>query len=598
MARRGSKPSATAGTDATAVSPAAAGLAAFRRALAVIILFSVTVNLLALSVPIYLLQITDRVLVSHSVDTLLLLTILALGAVLTLAILDGLRRVILTRVAARFELALGGDVLATSVEAATLGAVESTQGLRDLSLVRAFIASPVLPLLIDIPMAPLYLFVVYLINPQLGLLALVAAIILLLLAVLNQALTAPPATRATAHGLAALSTAQAHVRNAEVVQAMGMMAQCVDAWGRDNAAAISEQMRSAQRGLAVSGLSRFARLALQIGLLGWGAYLAVSSELTAGMITAASLIGARALQPIEGTIEGWRTFMQVREAYRRLAQLLSLGAGQPEPTALPEPKGEVIVEKLVYVAPGQSRPIVNGATFGLREGDAVAVIGPSGAGKSTLARLLVGALQPTAGAVRLDHGDIRNWDAGALGPYLGYVPQDVELFPGTVAYNIARLQEDVAPEQITDAARLAGMHRFISRLPEGYDTVIRLGGAPLSGGQRQHVALARAFFGKPRFVVLDEPDANLDQDGQEALADALVNARRHGITTVTITQRTGLLRAVDKVLVMKHGRVDAYGPRDAILERLQAEQRKRLSPPKRQRLAAPAEPAPESGEPQ
>lgn len=541
------------------------GLAASRKAFVLVVLFSLAINLLMLTIPIYLMQLSDRVLLSGSTDTLLALTNIAIAAVAALALFEVIRRMILARVANRLETGLGGPLLTAAIRRSAHGASEDTQGLRDLAQVRGFVASPVVPLMVDLPMVPVYILFVILIHPQLGLITSIGAAVLLMLALANQAATAKPQAAAGAHSMGAFAAAQAHTRNAEVIQAMGMLPECVDAWGRQSAAGLEAQSQANVRSAMLTGASKFARLVLQIAVLGWGAYLALNNEITGGMMIAASIIGSRALAPIEGTIEGWRSFVQARQAYRRIKELLGFGIDANVPTSLPEPAGEIVVEKMVYASPDTGKPLIKGITFGIRPGDTVAVVGPTGAGKSTLARILVGALPPSSGVVRLDQADIHHWDRSAFGQHVGYLPQDVELFPGTVAYNIARLKEDVESEEITNAARFAGAHQLITRLPGGYETAIQLGGAPLSGGQRQRVALARAFFGMPKFVVLDEPDANLDREGEQALVQTLMRAKKRGITTLTVTQRPTLLEFVDKILVMKDGKIEAYGPRHIIL---------------------------------
>ena len=563
---RAPEPSREVGPART--SSLAHGFRVYKTALTIVAVFSVAINLLLLTIPIYLLQLSDRVLLSRSTDTLILLTVLAVGAIMVLSAFESLRRMILGRVAARIETELGGPVLVSSVRGALAGLEDENQGLRDLAQIRSFVSSPVLPLMIDIPLVPFYILIVFLIHVQLGAVTAIGAALLLLLALANQALTAGPQARAGQHAMTAMATAHASTRNAEVVQAMGMLPESIDLWGRENAKSIMTQLGANDRSAMVTGLSKFVRLLLQIAVLGWGAYLAVQGEITGGMMIAASMIGSRALAPIEGTIEGWRNFVQVRQAYKRVQMLLAAGMGQPVATKLPDPKGEIFVENLVYGVKGVKRPLVNQITFGVRPGDAVAIIGPSGAGKSTLARLLVGALTPSAGHVRLDQADILNWDREQFGRNTGYLPQDVELFPGTVAQNIARLHADASADDITAAAHFAGAHELITRLPGGYETQVRIGGAPLSGGQRQRVALARAFYRLPVFVTLDEPDSNLDADGERALVQTLLRAKKQGITTVTITQRPLLLQFVDKLLVMKDGRIEAYGPRDSVLPKL------------------------------
>ena len=546
-------------------------LAACRRAVALAALFSVAVNLLLLTLPIYLFQVSDRVLISGSMDTLVMLTVVAVGALLVMAGLDLLRRFVLTRMALGLESRLGGPVFVAALQGSNV-ADKDIQGLRDLAHLRTFLSGSVMPLMFDAPMAPLYILVVFLIHPQLGLLAGLGALVLLAIALANQVLTAKPLARLGGHGRSAFAQAEGHARNAEVIQAMGMAADCLRLWGRENAEALRAQADANDRNAAITGVSKFLRLCLQIAMLGWGAYLTLQAELTAGMMIAASIIAGRALAPIEGAIEGWRSAVQARHAYGRVTALLAERPAEAARLPLPAPEGRLSVEGLTVLLPGRRRPILNEISFALAPGESLAVIGATGAGKSTLARLIVGALAPTAGCVRLDGTDVRHWSREQFGAHVGYLPQDVELFPATVAANVARLKPDPDPEAIVAAAELACVHALISQLPEGYATAIAADGAPLSGGQRQRVALARAFFGAPRLVVLDEPNANLDGDGEAALSAALGKAGELGITVVTVTQRPAVLRAVDKILLLQDGAIETFGPRDEVMARLMRSQ--------------------------
>ncbi len=350
-------------------------------------------------------------------------------------------------------------------------------------------------------------------------------------------------------------------------------------WGMENAEGLKAQALAHDRNATWSGLSKFLRLALQIAILGWGAVLVLGGEITAGMMIAASIIAGRGLAPIVGALEAWRSASQARGAYQRVKRLLERASEQVARTQLPAPTGNVCADNLLFVPAGQREPVLQDISFEVTPGQSIVVIGSTGAGKSTLARMMVGALEPTAGCVRLDGIDVRRWDRTQFGRHVGYLPQDVELLPGTVASNIARMREDVASEQVVQAAQLACVHDLIARLPEAYETDIRT--IPLSGGQKQRVALARAFFGNPSFVVLDEPNANLDGEGEEALTEALNNAKERGITVVTITQRPAVLRSADKVMVMKGGRIEAFGPRDEVLGRLMRVQKDPMGEHKR-----------------
>lgn len=536
--------------------------------LALVAAFSVAINMLMLTSSIYLMQISDRVLSSGSLDTLTMLTIGAVGAMLVLAVFDFLRRAILTQLGVRLETSLGGPVLAASLERQATGANADIQGLRDLGTVRGFLAGPVMPLFFDLPLAPAYIAVVYLIHPQLGHITLAGAAFLVVFALINQAWTKKPLATASQHQLISLARAQAQSRNAEVVRAMAMLPECVRIWGAENVRSLEAQHIAGNRNAIVSAISKFMRLVLQIGILGWGAYLVLAGDVSAGASIAASIIGARALQPIEGAIESWKSLVHTRESFERIKRLLGASTLAQPRVRLPQPKGDLIIERLAYAPAGSNDPILKGLSFQIPCGTSVALIGPTGAGKSTLAKLLVGALPSGMGAVRIDGSDLKNWNPEQLGEVLGYLPQDVELFPGTIAENIARLRADATSEKIVAAAQVAGVHDLVAHMKHGYETMIQLGGAPLSGGQRQRVALARAFYGSPKVIVLDEPDANLDRDGEEALLKAILAAKRAGITVIVTTQRASLLRFVDRIMMMRDGTIEAYGPREEVLRRL------------------------------
>jgi ATP-binding cassette subfamily C protein len=530
--------------------------------------FSVVVNLLMLTTSVYLLQISDHVLVSRSLETLVMITIVALGALVALALFDMLRKWVLTRLGLRMETMLGGPLLAASIERSQGGVSPEVQGLRDLTTVRSFLSGPVVPLLFDLPMAPFYVVVVTLIHWHLGLITLLGGLLLAALALVNQRLTKRSLATASKHSLAALTRAQAQTRNADAVRAMGMMHECVRLWGGENAKALVQQQVASDRNTIVAAVSKFTRLVLQIAILGWGSYLVLLGDITAGMSIAASIIGARALQPIEGAIESWKTAVAARESYERVLRLLEGSSIYASRTLLPEPVGQVSAERLVFVPPGSREMIIKQISFEVPAGTSVALIGPTGAGKSTLAKMIVGAALPASGAVRLDGSDLRNWDPQQLGRSLGYLPQDVELFPGTIAENIGRMRADIRSEDVIAAAKFANVHDLIVNLKQGYETTIFENGAPLSGGQRQRVALARAFFGMPKLVVLDEPDANLDRDGEDALLATMINAKRAGMTVIVTTQRASLLRFVDRILLMRDGMIELYGPRDQVLPKL------------------------------
>jgi ATP-binding cassette, subfamily C, type I secretion system permease/ATPase len=539
-----------------------------RRTLVATALFSIFVNLLMLTMPLYLFQLSDRVLTSRSLDTLLMLTIVALGFIGVLSLLDILRRQVLGRLATSFETILGGAVLASMVTTAKVADGANMQALRNLHQVKNFISSPVMLLLFDAPLAPIYFATVFLIHPDLGFISLVSGLFLIAIALVNQKATSHPLVQAGIYASKADADADSFARNSQVINAMGMLNESILHWGREQAHALTFQSDALDRNFWISGLSRFARLVTQIVILGAGAYLALHGSVTGGMMIAASIIAGRALQPLEIMIEGWRTLVQTRGAYARVrGTVASLKQEQPH-LLLPKPEGRLTVERLLYLPPGTKEAVLNGVGFELQPGESLAIVGPSGSGKSTLARILVGCLYPTAGKVRLDGTELRNWDRRQFGEFTGFLPQEVELFPGTIKENVCRMRNDLPDDRIYEAALLTDVHEMISYLPNGYETVLEGSGAPLSGGQKQRIALARAFFGDPSLVVLDEPNSNLDAAGEQALTDTLQRAKEKRVTVIVITQRPAVLNSMDKLLILRAGRVEAFGPPSEVLLRV------------------------------
>lgn len=541
------------------------GLKEARRGLVVVGIFSFWVNFLILAVPIYLFNISDRVLTSRSTDTLVMLSIVIVGAIFVHVVLDMVRRVMLMRIAVDVETRLGGPVVSAAARASQSGSNWEFQILGDLQQVRNFITGPVLLTMLDAPVAPLYLGTVFLIHPDLGWIVTATGLALLGFAYLNQRVTAVPFTRAATFMARANVQADAMARNAGVMNAMGMVPEGVALWMRETVESLKSQVVAQNWNAFVTALSKFTRLCTQIGILGWGAALALDGRLTGGMMIAASIVGSRALAPIEGTIDGWRSFIGARLAYNRVRSLLQNSSLNLDRLRVPRPAGIVDVERVLYVPPPTKKVILNGISLHLDPGESLAIVGPSGSGKSTFARMLVGSIAPTAGNVRLDLMDLRNWDPLQLGENVGYLPQDVQLFPATIKANIGRMREDATDEAIFNAAEMADVHELISSFPLGYETMVAMDGSPLSGGQKQRVALARAFFNDPRLVVLDEPNSNLDTPGEAALARALIRAKQKGITVVAVTQRPSLLTSVDKIMLIRDGTVQALGTRDEIL---------------------------------
>ncbi|MGN7804774.1 type I secretion system permease/ATPase [Ensifer sp. 22521] len=547
-----------------------AGVKAIRQNLMIVMIFTIVTNILVLAIPVYLFQISDRVLTSRSLDTLVMLTALIVGAVLLQAIFDGIRRMILMRTAVEVAAQLGAPILSAAARAALHSNGREYQTLGDLQQLRSFLVSGTLLSFLDAPMAPLFVVAVFLIHPHLGAIVITSAFLLLIVTLLNQRATAAAFGEATTFQTKANLHLDSMSRNSQIINALAMIPEAVHLWGKDMAGSLKAQVLAQDRNIAFASLSKAVRLLTQVTMLGWGANLALHGQLTGGMVICASIIAGRALGPIEGAIEGWSQVIQSRAAYGRIASLLQTSPLNFERLKLPRPEGRLDVERLLFVPQGTKRVVLNGITFALEPGDSLAVIGSSGAGKTTLGKMLVGSILPTSGNVRLDLMDLRNWDQRQFGESIGYLPQDVQLFPGTIKANIARMREDATDAEIYAAAKLADVHDMIAMLPHGYETVVAADGSPLSGGQKQRVALARAFFGNPRMVVLDEPNSNLDTSGEAALTRALAHAKREKITVITITQRPALLNSVDKVLLLVNGTVALFGHRQDVLKALAA----------------------------
>jgi len=544
------------------------GISAIRMNLAMVMVLTCATNVLVLAIPVYLFQISDRVLTSRSVDTLVMLTIVIVGAILLQAVLDAVRRFMLMRTAVEVAVRMGAPVLSAAAHASLHGSGREYQTLGDLQTLRGFLTSGTLISMLDVPFAPLFLLAIFLVHPHLGMIVTGTSLALLVIALLNQKATAAPFAKANAAQSRANSHLDSMSRNSQIINALAMIPEAVSIWGRDTAASLKAQVRAQDRNIVFAAASRAVRLLTQVGMLGWGAYLAILGEITGGMVIAASIIAGRALAPIEGAIEGWNGFSITRSAFGRIRALLTGSKLQFERLRLPDPQGRLDVERLLYVPGGTKQVVLNGISFSLDPGDSLAIIGNSGAGKTTLGKMLVGSILPTSGNVRLDLMDLRNWDPRQFGESIGYLPQDVQLFPGTIKANIGRMRGDATDAQIYRAAVLADVHDMIASLPQGYETVVAADGAPLSGGQKQRIALARAFFGDPRLVVLDEPNSNLDSAGDRALAKAVEQAMEKRITVVVITQKPALLSVVDKIMVLSEGNLAMFGERMQVLQAL------------------------------
>jgi len=531
-------------------------------------LFSFFINLLMLMVPMYSLQVLDRVLSTGSVDTLIWLSVIMVAAFLAAGFLQLMRSFALIRLGEWMDDAMSRSLLLLSLINAAGTAMRSTQNLRDLNTIRNFLTGSGLLALFDAPWSILFLLAIFLIHTDLGVITLLGCFIMLGLAWLNEIAMKKPLDEANETNVQNLQQVDIAMRNAEVIEGMGMTNTIADGWNRANRAVQELQTRASCRSAIVQALTRFIRLDLQIAITGWGAYLALTNHITSGSIIAASILSARALAPFDTAISTWKTTVETRKSYHRLNDALDAMSTRSSGTSLPKPEGNLEVARLVYLFPKQIRPILKGVSFKLDAGDCLGIVGPSAAGKSTLGKLIVGAWKPYSGAVRLDGGDVCQWNREEFGHYVGYLPQDVELFSGTVKENIARMQPDASDAAIVRAAQMAGSHELILMLPNGYETDIGPGGAALSAGQRQRIGLARALFGEPKLLVLDEPDASLDVEGEQALANALGNARKQHITTIVVSHRRTLLRYVDKMLVLNDGNVSHFGPAQEVIAAL------------------------------
>lgn len=535
--------------------------------------FSFFVNALMLVPSFYMLQVYGRVVTSGSIPTLVMLTLIMTILMGTMGSLEWVRSRIMVRLSTRLDVLLSRDVYRASFKKAldSGGMDASAQPLNDLTGLRQFLTGNGLFAFFDTPWLPVYIGVMFLFHPWYGWFAIGCAIVLLMLAVVNEKLTGKAIADANKQNIAANLHTNKNLRNAEVIESMGMLEALMGRWGERQRQVLLLQSQASDKGGMVTSFSKTFRMLSQSLILGIGAYLAVKQEITPGLMIAGSILLGRALAPIDLMIGSWKGFISARSQYARLNEILDEQQAEPQRMSLPAPEGHVLVENLIVSAPGSKTPILKNISFAVPAGSVVGVIGPSASGKSTLARALLGVWAPQHGVVRLDGADINNWDKRELGPYVGYLPQDIELFEGSISENIARFRE-VEPDKVIQAAKTAGVHEMILQLPEGYDTVIGSGGVNLSGGQRQRVGLARAIYGSPRLIILDEPNSNLDDVGERALAMAIQQLKASGATVFIITHRTSILAQLDRLLVMSNGAIGLYGPRDKVMAELNKQQ--------------------------
>ena len=546
----------------------AESLLAFKSVFITVGVFSAILNILMLTPSLYMLQVYDRVLTSRNESTLLMLTVMVVGAYLVLGGLEFVRSFVLIRVSAKLDMMLNKRVYTAAFEQSLKRAgVNAGQFLQDLTSIRQFMSGNALFAFFDAPWFPIYIFIIFLFDTSLGLFALFGSLTLIALAIANERLSKKSLAEANEASIAANNLATNNLRNAEVIEAMGMLPNLMSRWYKLQCRFLLLQGDASEKSGVVSAISRFVRLSLQSLILGLGGLLVLEDKITPGMMIVASILMGRALSPVEQLMSVWKTWSGAKSAYGRINELLTANPARDVNMPLPKPQGLVTVEAITVIPAGGTVPTIRNVSFSIAPGDVLGIIGPSGAGKSTLARALVGIAPTAAGHVRLDSADIFQWNKHELGPHIGYLPQTIELFAGTVSENIARFGE-VNPNKVIAAAQQAGVHDMILRLPEGYDTRLGDDGAGLSGGQKQRLGLARAIYDDPALLVLDEPNSNLDETGEKALVAAVKRLQQRGKTIVMITHRSNALAATNKLLLLVEGTAQLFGPTKEVMTAL------------------------------
>lgn len=547
-------------------------LAPFKKVFYGVAAFTATMNLLMLVPSIYMLEVYDRVLTSRNEFTLLMLTLMMLLMYVIYGFLEGVRGFATIKLGEAIDAAMNQRVYTAAFEQSLdKPEVNSVQALNDLTNLRQFMTGSTLFSFFDAPWFPIYLLVVFAFDLWLGVFATVSVMVLIGLTILNEALTKKSLNMANRGSMASTNMATDTLRNAEVLQAMGMFPAMRIRWLKLHKEVMVHQSLASFRGASIGSVTRFVRLALQSLILGVGAFLVLKNEITAGMMIAASILLGRTLAPVEQVIGGWKQFKGAVASYERLKDMLNTYPERQQVMKLPKPSGRLLVEHLVVAPPGSKKPVVDDVSFQLQPGEVLGIIGPSASGKSTLARALVGVWPVQQGSVRLDGADVHTWNKEELGPSVGYVPQDVEIFQGSLAQNIARFGE-IVPEKVIAAATAAGIHEMVLRFQDGYNTIVGPGGSGLSGGQKQRLALARALHGDPSFIVLDEPNSNLDEAGERALIESIERASQRLATVILVTHRTNILKATTKLLVMAEGKLVLFGPTHLVMDKLHQNQ--------------------------
>lgn len=527
--------------------------------------FSLFINLLMLVPPLYMLQLYDRVLTSRSESTLYMLTLIVVVLFITMGLLEVVRSRVLIKFGNKFSNLLSNRVFESTFELANKKPeAASSRLMGDLMQLRQYLSGNGLFAFFDAPWIPIYIVILFMFHIYFGIFAIFSAILLVCVTLLNEYTTKEKLDNANVLNRDSMMQLEASIRNAEVINAMGMKTNVRKQWETKYFAYLNAQNDASNKSGIWSNLSKTLRMFLQSMILGLGAYLAVNMELSAGMMIAGSIILGRALAPLDLMINTWKGFSGARMSYKRIDQLLKDFPKEKEYMQLPDPQGFLTVEDVYAKPPASETYTLEGISFAINRGDIVGVVGPSAAGKSTLARVILGVWPVALGSVRMDGADVAQWDREHLGKYIGYLPQDIELFNGTISENIARFSE-INPQKVIEAAQKAGVHEMILRLPDGYDTVIGSGAVVLSGGQRQRIGLARAIYDNPVFVVLDEPNSNLDEQGEMALLQTVEELKKTQTTVVIITHRPSILKATNKVLVMNSGKIERYGNTQDIL---------------------------------
>jgi PrtD family type I secretion system ABC transporter len=560
-------------------SPLTESLAACRTMFKYALLFGCIVNLLMLATPIYSMQVLDRVISSQNTDTLLLLTLVIVGALVLLSLIQLARSFAMNQMGGWFEQTLSSKLFANSVKLSVVSKSGGSQQLRDLQKVKTFLTSPSLVSILDIPWALIFVIVMFMIHPWMGTMTVVGGVILVALAVITDKVTKPLHEASNEQFIVSMRQVDQAARNAEVVHVMGMTSTINENWQEYNNRLQNSQALVSNRQTTFMEITKFLRMVLQILVTGVGAYLVLKNEMSTGAIIACSSLSGRALAPFESAVNSLKQMVDARKSFQRIEESLDKYSEESEKMSLPTPEGRVAVENVYFAPVNSNKHILKAINFNLEAGDSLAIIGPSASGKTTLAKVVVGIYAPQIGTIRIDNASMQDWKREELGQHVGYLPQEVELFSGTIKENIARMRKDAKDEDILMAAKLAGVHDLVLQMPKGYETEIGPDGAMLSGGQRQRIGLARAFFGEPKLIVLDEPNANLDSFGELALSQALARAKERKITTIIISHRTSILSVADKILAIKDGTIALFGDRDEVLEKMNQASRAAASGP-------------------